>query len=55
MYERQAYFCHQICQTPVGWLRAISDGVHLIHLDWYQISWETPIVQKMFHVKQLIN
>ena len=30
------------CQTPVGWLRAISDGSHLIHLDWNQIGWSDP-------------
>ena len=27
------------CQTPVDWLRAISDGSHLTHLDWKQIGW----------------
>ena len=30
------------CQTPVGWLRAISDGSHLIYLDWNQIGWTDP-------------
>ena len=33
---------HLSCQTPVGWLRAISDGSHLIHLDWNQIGWTDP-------------
>ena len=33
---------HLSCQTPVGWLRAISDGSHLIHLDWNQIGWSDP-------------
>ena len=42
MYEHRAYFRHQSCQTPVDWLRAISDGVHLIYLDWNQIGWKEP-------------
>ena len=42
MNEHQAYFYYQSCQTPVGWLRAISDGVHLIYLDWNQIGWKDP-------------
>ena len=55
MHEHHNHFFHQSCQTPVGWLRAISDGAHLIHLDWNQIGWKTKIVQMMFHVKQLIK
>ncbi|MGB1866688.1 MAG: hypothetical protein ACPHK4_02480, partial [Candidatus Puniceispirillaceae bacterium] len=42
MHEHHNHFCHQSCQTPVGWLRAISDGSHLIHLDWNQIGWTDP-------------
>ena len=49
------HFYHQSCEAPVGWLRAISDGAHLIQLDWNQIGWKTQIVQMMFHVKQSIN
>ena len=30
------------CQTLVGWFRAISDGSHLLHLDWNQIGWSDP-------------
>ena len=26
-------------QTPLGWIRAISDGQHLIYLDWNQTGW----------------
>ena len=55
MHEHHNHFCHQSCQTPVGWLRAISDGAHLVHLDWNQTAGKTQIVQMMFHVKQLIN
>ena len=33
---------HPNFQTPVGWLRAISDGSHLIYLDWNQIGWTDP-------------
>ena len=33
---------HLSCQTPVGWLRAISVGSHLIYLDWNQIGWTDP-------------
>ena len=33
---------HLSCQTPVGWLRAISDGSYLIYLDWSQIDWTDP-------------
>ena len=33
---------HLSCQTPVGWLRAISVGSHLIYLNWNQIGWIDP-------------
>ena len=55
MHAHHNHFCHQSCKTSVGWLRAISDGAHLVHLDWNQIGWKNQIVQMMFHVKQLIN
>ena len=42
MHEHHNHFCHQSCQTPVGWLRAISDGAHLVRLDWNQIGWKDP-------------
>ena len=42
MHEHHNHFCHQSCQTPVGWLRAISDGAHLVRLDWNQIGWKGP-------------
>ena len=29
----------QRTQTSLGWIRAISDGQHLIHLDWNQTGW----------------
>ncbi len=34
MKENNNQFFYQSCQTPVGWLRAISDSAHLIQLDW---------------------
>ena len=39
MKENDNQFFYQSCQTPVGWLRAISDSAHLIQLDWNQIGW----------------
>ena len=30
------------CQTSVDWLRAMSHGSHLVHLDWNQIGWKDP-------------
>ena len=33
---------HLSCQAPVSWLCAISNGSHLIHLDWNQIGWTDP-------------
>jgi len=33
-------FFYQSCQTPVGWMRAISDSAHLIQLDRNQIGWK---------------
>ena len=41
MQEHHNHFYHQSCEAPVGWLRAISDGAHLIRLDWNQISWKS--------------
>ena len=29
----------QRMQTSLGWIRAISDGQHLIYLDWNQTGW----------------
>ena len=42
MREHPNHFCHQSCKTPVSWLRAISDGAHLVRLDWNQIGWKDP-------------
>jgi len=42
MNESNTQRFHLSCQTPVGWLRAISDGLHLIYLDWNQIGWTDP-------------
>ena len=42
MHEHYDHFSHQSCETPVGWLRAVSDGAHLINLDWNQIGWKDP-------------
>ena len=42
MYNSDAQIFHLSCQTPVGWLRAISDGTHLNYLDWNQIGWTGP-------------
>ena len=33
-----ARFRQRTC-TPLGWMRAISDGQHLIYLDWNQTGW----------------
>ena len=42
MREHHNHFCHQSCKTPVSWHRAISDGAHLVRLDWNQIGWKDP-------------
>ena len=42
MHKNQEYFCLQSCQTPIGWIRDISDGAHLIHLGWNQVGWKDP-------------
>ena len=42
MHDSNTQRFHLSCQTPVGWLRAISDGSHLIHLNWNQIGWTDP-------------
>jgi hypothetical protein len=42
MHDSNTQRFHLSCQTPVGWLRAISDGSHLIYLDWNQIGWTDP-------------
>ena len=42
MHDSNTQRFHLSCQTPVGWLRAISDGSHLIYLDWNQIGWIDP-------------
>ena len=39
MHNSDTQLFHLSCQTPVGWLRAISDGTHLAHLEWNQIGW----------------
>ena len=36
------HFHHLKCRKPVGWLGTISNGGHLIHLGWSQISWKGP-------------
>jgi len=40
MQKNDKQFFYQSCQTPVGWIRAISDRTHLIQLDWNQIGWK---------------
>jgi len=30
---------HSSCHTPLGWIRAISNGSALIYLDWNQTGW----------------
>ena len=52
MHKHPNHFCHQTCQTSVGWLRAISDGAKLVRLDWIKSAGKDQIVQMMFHVKQ---
>ena len=42
MHDSNTQRFHLSCQTPVGWLRAISDGSRLIYLDWNQIGWTDP-------------
>ena len=42
MHDSNTQRFHLSCQTPVGWLRAISDGSHLIYVDWNQIAWKDP-------------
>ena len=53
--QNAVYFCNQNLRTPVGWLRAISDDVHLFICSGIKLTRKTPTVQVMFHVKQLIN
>ena len=38
IYSRSNLFS-QRTQTSLGWIRAISDGQHLIYLDWNQTGW----------------
>jgi methylated-DNA-[protein]-cysteine S-methyltransferase len=38
IYNRSGLFS-QRAQTSLGWIRAISDGQHLIYLDWNQTGW----------------
>ena len=38
IYNRSGLFS-QRTQTSLGWIRAISDGQHLIYLDWNQTGW----------------
>ena len=42
MHDTNTQRFHLSCQTPVGWLRAISDGSHLIYLDKNQFGWTYP-------------
>ena len=42
MHDPNTQRFHLSCQTPVGWLRAISNGSHLIYLYWNQIGWPDP-------------
>ena len=35
----QGFLFSQRTQTTLGWIRAISDGQHLIYLDWNQTGW----------------
>ena len=42
MHDSNTQRFHLSCQTPVGWLRAISDGLHLVYLDWNKIGWTDP-------------
>ena len=50
MREHHNHFCHQSCKTPVSWLRAISDGAHLVRLDWNQTGWKNSDRPMVFHV-----
>jgi methylated-DNA-[protein]-cysteine S-methyltransferase len=36
--SQRRIFSHRT-HTPLGWIRAISDGQHLIYLDWNQAGW----------------
>jgi hypothetical protein len=38
IYSQDGLFS-QRTQTSLDWIRAISDGQHLIHLDWNQTGW----------------
>ena len=42
MHDSNRQRFHLNCETPVGWLRTVSDGSHLIHLVWNQIGWTDP-------------
>ena len=50
MHDSNTQRFHLSCQTPVGWLRAISDGSHLIYLDWNQIGWTD--LDRPYHVSR---
>ena len=36
--SQRARFSQRTC-TSLGWIRAISDGQHLIYLEWNQTGW----------------
>ena len=38
IYSQRGLFSNRK-QTSLGWIRAISDGQHLIYLDWNQTGW----------------
>ena len=38
IHSQGGLFSHRT-QTSLGWIRAISDGQHLIYLDWNQTGW----------------
>ena len=40
--EQLSQFYMSSFQNNFGWLRPISDGSHLIRLDWNQIGWNEP-------------
>ena len=42
MHDSKTQRFYLSCQTPVGWLRAISDDSQLTQLDWNQIDWSDP-------------
>ena len=41
---------HVAIETPLGYMRPVSDGASLIRLDWDQ-SPAAPTIRMMFHVK----